>query len=251
MDKLMIPTMIAFYIFGTLIGSFLNVCIYRIPRGEDIVVTRSHCMSCGYQLKWYDLIPILSFVVLRGKCRKCNTQLSIQYPIIELINGVFYVLIYVTVGHSIRTILFCFLASALIVLSLIDWRTFEIPPGISIFIGILGIIQIMIDHKHWVDYIAGFFSVSVFLLVLFMLTRGQAMGFGDVKLMAATGLLLGWKLNILAFVIGCIVGSVIHLLRMKLQGESHQLAFGPYLAFGVLFSALWGNQLIEWYIKFL
>lgn len=251
MDKLMIPTMIAFYIFGTLIGSFLNVCIYRIPRGEDIVVTRSHCMSCGYQLKWYDLIPLLSFVVLRGKCRKCNTQLSIQYPIIELINGVFYVLIYLTVGHSIRTILFCFLASALIVLTLIDWRTFEIPPGISIFIGILGIIQIIIDHEHWVDYIAGFFSVSVFLLVLFMLTRGQAMGFGDVKLMAATGLLLGWKLNILAFVIGCIVGSVIHLLRMKLQGESHQLAFGPYLAFGVLFSALWGNQLIEWYIKFL
>ena len=243
--------MIAFYIFGTLIGSFLNVCIYRIPRGEDIVVTRSHCMSCGYQLRWYDLIPLLSFVVLRGKCRKCNTQLSIQYPIIELINGVFYVLIYLTVGHSIRTILFCFLASALIVLSLIDWRTFEIPPGISIFIGILGVIQIIIDREHWVDYIVGFFSVSVFLLLLFMLTRGQAMGFGDVKLMAATGLLLGWKINILAFVIGCIVGSVIHLLRMKIQGESHQLAFGPYLAFGVLFSALWGNQLIEWYIKFL
>lgn len=251
MDKLMIPTTIAFYIFGTLIGSFLNVCIYRIPRGEDIVVTRSHCMSCGYQLKWYDLIPLLSFVVLRGKCRKCNTQLSIQYPIIELINGVFYVLIYLTVGHSIRTILYCFLASAFIVLSLIDWRTFEIPQGISVFIGILGIIQIIIDHEHWGNYAAGFFSVSAFLLVLFILTRGQAMGFGDVKLMAATGLLLGWKLNILAFVIGCIVGSVIHLLRMKLQGESHQLAFGPYLAFGVLFSALWGERLIVWYINLL
>jgi len=247
----MIPTTIAFYIFGTLIGSFLNVCIYRIPRGEDIVVTRSHCMSCGYQLKWYDLIPLLSYVVLRGKCRKCHTKLSIQYPIIELINGVVYVAIYTAIGNKIDTILYCLLASALIVLSLIDWKTYEIPFGINIFIGILGIIKVIIDHEHWYLYIGGFFSVSLFLLLLLVLTRGQAMGGGDVKLMAATGLLLGWKLNLLSFMIGCIAASIIHLLRMKIQGESHRLAFGPYLALGVMISVLGGNQMIQWYIGLL
>jgi len=251
MDKLMIPTTIAFYIFGTLIGSFLNVCIYRIPRGEDIVVTRSHCMSCGYQLKWYDLIPLLSYVVLRGKCRKCHTKLSIQYPIIELINGVVYVAIYTAIGNKMDTILYCLLASALIVLSLIDWKTYEIPFGINIFIGILGIIKVIIDHEHWYLYIGGFFSVSLFLLLLLVLTRGQAMGGGDVKLMAATGLLLGWKLNLLSFMIGCIAASIIHLLRMKIQGESHRLAFGPYLALGVMISVLGGNQMIQWYIGLL
>ena len=251
MDKLMIPTIIAFYIFGTLIGSFLNVCIYRIPRGEDIVVTRSHCMSCGYQLKWYDLMPIISFIGLRGRWRKCHTKLSIQYPIIELINGVVYVAIYIAIGNKMDTVLYCLLASALIVLSLIDWKTYEIPFGINIFIGILGIIKVIIDHEHWYLYIGGFFSVSLFLLLLLVLTRGQAMGGGDVKLMAATGLLLGWKLNLLAFAFGCILGSVIHLFRMKIQGESHRLALGPYLALGVMISVLWGNQFIQWYIDLL
>lgn len=251
MNTLMIPIAITIFILGVLIGSFLNVCIYRIPRGEDIVVTSSHCMTCGYQLKWYDLIPVISFIGLRGRCRKCHTKLSVQYPIIELINGAIYVVIYAAIGNKITTILYCLLASALIVLSLIDWKTYEIPFGINIVIGVLGITQLIIDREHWYLYISGFFSVSLFLLLLFVLTRGQAIGGGDVKLMAATGLLLGWKLNVLAFVIGCILGSIIHLIRMKTKGESHRLALGPYLALGVMISALWGNQVIHWYIGLL
>ena len=251
MNTLMIPIAITIFILGVLIGSFLNVCIYRIPRGEDIVFTSSHCMTCGYQLKGYDLIPVISFIGLRGRCRKCHTKLSVQYPIIELINGVVYVVIYAAIGNKMITILYCLLASALIVLSLIDWKTYEIPFGINIFIGILGIIKVIIDHEHWYLYIGGFFSVSLFLLLLLVLTRGQAMGGGDVKLMAATGLLLGWKLNLLAFAFGCILGSVIHLFRMKIQGESHRLALGPYLALGVMISVLWGNQFIQWYIDLL
>jgi len=118
----------AIYIFliGIIIGSFLNVCIYRIPKGENIAVVRSHCMNCGYQLKWYDLFPIFSYIFLGGKCRKCKQKISIQYPLIEGLNGVLYLLIYMMYGVSMTTLLYCLLFSALIVISVIDFR--EVQP---------------------------------------------------------------------------------------------------------------------------
>ena len=239
------------FLYGLVIGSFLNVCIYRIPKGEDLAKKRSHCMRCEYQLKWYDLIPLFSWICLGGRCRKCKEKISIQYPLIELANGLLYLMVVAVKGFTLVSLIYCLMASALLVLAIIDFRTYEIPFGINIFIGILGIIKVIIDHEHWYLYIGGFFSVSLFLLLLLVLTRGQAMGGGDVKLMAATGLLLGWKLNLLAFAFGCILGSVIHLFRMKIQGESHRLALGPYLALGVMISVLWGNQFIQWYIDLL
>ncbi len=117
------------FVFGICIGSFLNVCIYRIPNKEDIVSERSHCMSCGNVLEWYELIPLFSFLVQGGKCRKCKVKLSIQYPLIEFLNGLVYVWIFAVCGFEIHSILYCLCASALIVLSMIDLRTFEIPIG--------------------------------------------------------------------------------------------------------------------------
>ncbi|MDE7430285.1 MAG: prepilin peptidase [Lachnospiraceae bacterium] len=235
------------FLFGIVIGSFLNVCIFRIPNKEDIVKTGSHCMSCGYRLKWYDMIPVASYLALRGKCRKCGAKLSVQYPLIEAANGILYVCIVWTGGLSIESLLYCLMASALIVLSVIDFRTYEIPFGINLFILALGLIRVVTDLQHILNYLIGLLAVSIVLAVLYYASGGRAIGGGDVKLMAACGLLLGWKLIILAFLLGCVLGAVIHVIRMKVSGEGRVLAMGPYLSLGVLISALWGEQMLNWY----
>ncbi|MFG6356022.1 MAG: prepilin peptidase [Acetatifactor sp.] len=251
----LMPQTIFLYIlvslYGIIIGSFLNVCIYRIPKKENIATTRSHCMSCGYQLKWYDLVPLFSYLALRGKCRKCGSRISVQYPLVEALNGGLYLLIFWRYGLSVDSLLYCLLFSALIVLSVIDFRTYEIPVGINIFILTLGLIRIVTDLSHWLSYGIGLLSVSVPLLLIYLVTKGRGIGGGDVKLMAAAGLLIGWKLNVLGFLLGCILGSVIHVCRMKLSGEGRTLAMGPYLAMGIAISVLWGEQMIAWYLSFM
>ena len=242
---------IPIFLYGLVIGSFLNVCIYRIPLGESISKERSHCMTCGYQLRWYDLVPLFSWLALRGKCRKCKTPISAQYPIIEAVNGVLYILIFAVNGMNMVSVLYCLMASALLALSVIDFRTYEIPFGFNVFIAVLGLIRIGLTLDNWHEFVIGFFAVSVLLEIILLVSGGRAIGGGDVKLMAAAGLLLGWKLIILAFFIGCILGSVIHIIRMKVSQAEHVLAMGPYLSAGVLIAALWGNQFIDWYFGFL
>ena len=239
---------IMIFLIGISIGSFLNVCIYRIPKKEDIVFERSHCMSCGNVLEWYELIPLFSFLVQGGKCRNCKTKLSVQYPLIELLNGLIYVWIFMAKGFQPESILFCICASVLIVISVIDWRTYEIPFGCNIVIGILGIVRVILDLAHWYDYVIGFFAVSGLFLIIYWITKGRGIGGGDIKLMAAAGLLLGWQNILLSLMIGSIAGSVIHLALMKIQGKDRVLAFGPYLAFGIFISMLYGNDIITWYL---
>lgn len=239
---------IMIFLVGISIGSFLNVCIYRIPKKEDIVFERSHCMSCGNVLKWYELIPLFSFLVQGGKCRNCKTKLSVQYPLIELLNGLIYVWIFMAKEFQPESILFCICASVLIVISVIDWRTYEIPFGCNIIIGILGIVRVFLNLAHWYDYVIGFFAVSGLFLIIYWITKGRGIGGGDIKLMAAAGLLLGWQNILLSLMIGSIAGSVIHLALMKIQGKDRVLAFGPYLAFGIFISMLYGNDIITWYL---
>lgn len=241
-------------LYGIIIGSFLNVCIYRIPKNESVVKVNSHCMSCGNRIKWYDLVPLASFLILRGKCRYCKTKLSWQYPIVEFSTGVLYALIAVFVGFDsvdsiIKTVLYCLCSSALLALSVIDWRSFEIPIAFNIFIGILGIIRLLTDLEHWYVYIIGLFSVSGFLYILYIITNGRGIGGGDVKLMAAAGLLVGWKYILLSLVLGCVLGSVIHLALMKIQNKERVLAFGPYLSAGIFISMIMGDQIISWYLN--
>ena len=246
----MIPTILLYitiFIFGIVIGSFLNVCIYRIPKKEDIVKINSHCMSCNYNLKWYDLVPLFSYIFLGGRCRKCKTKLSIQYPLIEGLNGILYVLVVAVNGFTIESLLYCLMFSALVTLSVIDFRTYEIPFGINLFILALGLIRVAMDYKNFLNYLIGFISVSGFLYLLYLLTKGRGIGGGDIKLMAVSGLMLGWKCNILALAFGCIIGSVIHLIRMKVSKEDHVLALGPYLSIGIMIAALWGESLLKWY----
>lgn len=235
-------------LFGIFVGSFLNVCILRIPAGESIVTTPSHCPHCGKRLHWYELVPLLSWLAQRGTCRGCKAPISAQYPLIELANGVLWVLCCAVLGFSLDTLLCCAMTSALLVLSVIDGRTQEIPPGINYFIFALGVLRTLLAPADWKNHVAGFFAISLFLLVLALL---GGMGGGDVKLMAAAGLFLGWKAIIFAFFTGCIVGAVIHVARMKLCNASRRLAFGPYLSVGIAVAMLWAEPLIGWYLALL
>lgn len=239
---------VTIFLYGIIIGSFLNVCIFRIPKSESILPD-SHCRNCGHKLRWYDLFPVFSYILLRGRCRYCGNRISLQYPLVEVCNGILYVIVYKANGLNVESILFCLMTSALIVISVIDERTFEIPVGCNIFLAGLGIISCIYDYVHIWEHVIGAICVSLILYLLFLLSGGQAIGGGDVKLMAAAGLLLGWKKITLAFFLGCILGSVIHLVRMRISKKEHVLAMGPYLSAAIYLCALWGDMAIEWYLK--
>ena len=176
-----------------------------------------------------------------------------QYPIIEGLNGFLWVFVFLVNGMNVMSVVYCLMTSALLVLSVIDWRTFEIPFGINVFLGILGIVAVVLDKGEWLNHVIGAVCVSGFLLLLYLLSKGRAIGGGDIKLMSVSGLLIGGAsmicaMCILAFLLGCIVGSVIHLFRMKISKEGHVLAMGPYLAAGIFLAALFGGQWIHWYL---
>ena len=242
---------IIIFVFGIVIGSFLNVCIYRLPLHESIITAPSHCMTCGRKLKGYDMVPVFSWIVLGGTGRNCKSKISAQYPIIEALNGILYVLVCVVNGLTWVSLLYCLMVSALLTLSLIDWRTYEIPFGINVFLFILGIAAAWLDRGNITSHLIVLICVSAFLEILFLVSGGSAIGGGDVKLMASCGLILGWKLIILAFLLGCIIGSVVHVIRIKISGAGRVLAMGPYLSVGIFLAALWGNTWISWYIGLL
>ena len=245
MDNLIIA-MLA--LFGLCVGSFLNVLIYRIPKGEEFVRTPSHCMKCGHNLKWYENIPLVSWLIQGGKCRACGVKLSAQYPIVEALNGGMWLLTGILFkGDWITVALYCGLFSLLLTLSVIDWRTFTIPNGINLAIFILGIIRLVTDLKNWPLYVVGMLSVSLVFLLLYVLTRGNGLGMGDIKLVGAAGLLLGWQNMLLAVLVGSLSGAVIHSIRMR-GGEGKKLAFGPYLAAGMWLAALAGEPIISAYL---
>lgn len=246
------------FLVGIVVGSFLNVLIFRIPLKEDIAVERSHCMHCGHILSWYELIPLISWIIQGGKCRACKAKISAQYPIVEALNAILWIGVVLIWGLRWETILFCICSSILIVLAVIDERTQEIPIGLNIAIAILGVARVILvltkqatASGPWYEYVIGAFVVSGLFLIIVLITKGRGMGGGDVKLMAAAGLLLGWKHILLAMMIGCILGSVIHIIRMNVnKKKEHVLAFGPYLAAGIYLTILFGNPIIQWYLGF-
>lgn len=237
------------FLLGLCAGSFCNVLIFRIPRGEEFVFTPSHCMTCGHRLSWYELIPVLSWLIQGGKCRICGVKLSAQYPIIEAVNGVMWLVTGILFrGDWVTAALYCCLFSMLLTLSVIDWRSFIIPNGINLAIFLLGLVRVATDPENWLTYLIGMVSVSGVFLLLHILTGGDGMGMGDVKLVGAAGLLLGWQNMILAVLVGSLSGAIIHSVRMR-RGAGKRLAFGPYLAGGIWFAALVGEPLIRGYLQ--
>lgn len=233
---------------GLCVGSFCNVLIFRLPRGEEFVKTPSHCMACGHRLRWYELIPVASWLAQGGKCRACGEKISAQYPVVEALNGGAWLLAaWLYQAEPLRAVLYSLLFSLLTVVALIDWRTFEIPNGVNLAIFLLGAVQLAGDTAHWKTYLIGMFSVSLLFLLLWFVTKGSGLGMGDVKLMGAAGLLLGWQRILLAMILGSVSGAIIHSVRMK-RGAPRKLAFGPYLAAGIWVAALWGDRLIAAYL---
>lgn len=246
------------FLYGIVIGSFLNVCIYRIPKQESIVTVGSHCMNCNHPLAWYDLFPLFSFLFLGGKCRYCKVKLSPQYPIIEATNGVLYVLTFMVLGFHIKTVLTVLLVSTLLVISVIDFRTLTIPPVLNVTILVLAVIYTGVDFVQngyrlqvLVDHGVGFLAVSVFLFICLLLTKGRGIGGGDIKLMAVAGLYVGWKNSIFALVAGCLLGVLFECIRMAKTKEKGKFAFGPYLSAGIYLSLLVGDIFWRWYLGFL
>ena len=235
-------------LLGLCVGSFCNVLIFRLPKGEEFVKTPSHCMACGHRLRWFELVPVVSWLAQGGKCRACGVKLSAQYPIVEALNGGAWLLAaWLFRGDMVRAALYAALFSLLTVVAVIDWRTFEIPNGLNLAIFLLGVVQLVADRRNWSLYLIGMCSVSLLFLLLWFITRGNGLGMGDVKLMAAAGLLLGWPRILLAMILGSVSGALIHTLRMR-RGAGRKLAFGPYLSAGIWVAALFGERLIGAYL---
>ncbi len=158
---------------------------------------------------------------------------------------ILYLLIFCVKGFSPISFLYCFMSLILLEISVVDFHTYQIPLSFNGLITVLGLMRMILDLENWSDYVIGFFCVSSFLLVLCFFSKGKAFGGGDVKLMATAGLLLGWRAIIVAFMIGCVLCAVIHLIRMKIYGENRILAMGPYLSMGIFIAALFGEEIFR------
>lgn len=250
---------ILIFTLGIIIGSFLNVCIYRIPREESIVFPSSHCTYCSTPLKWYDLIPIFSFLSLRGKCRYCGGAISPQYPIVELLNGFLCLLNFYYFGLSIDFVFYSFLISILIVISFIDYYEQIIPDGLVFIILVSSIIYkftIYFIYKSpitlW-NSIMGFLTGGLLFLLIAVVSKG-AMGGGDIKLIAVLGFILGLKKTLLNILLSFLIGAVfsILLLLSGKKGRKDAIPFGPFICLAFLITILYGDGIINWYIsKFL
>lgn len=238
------------FIFGMVIGSFVNVLIYRLPQGESFIRGRSHCPACNRQLRAVDLLPVFSYIFLRGRCRYCGAKISPRYPLVELISGVAAVLSLGIYGVSWSAAAVFALIAGLIAIAFIDWDTMEIPNGLVIYLFIPAIaLCFFLPDVSWPSHLIGFFAVSLPLLLLATLIKGS-FGGGDIKMMAACGLALGWQLSLVALFIALLTGGAygIYLLRgRKSSGKAH-MPFGPYLALGVAVALLWGRGIWQWYL---
>lgn len=243
---------ITFGLFGLFVGSFLNVCIYRIPRGNFFSSNRSFCPHCRTALRWYELIPVFSYIFLKGRCRTCKEKINIRYPIIESLNMLLWILAYIAFGLSFYTILVIILFSILLVLSMIDIDIKEIPNGIILAILIIGVISFFVNDGPeviWWHKLLGLVAMSVPFLIIGIITGG--IGGGDIKLLFAAGLFMGWKLIILGGLLGVIIGGILAVILMitKKAKKKTEMPLGPSLALGFAIAILYGNNILDWYIN--
>ncbi|MCD7773333.1 MAG: prepilin peptidase [Ruminococcus sp.] len=246
------------FIFGAIIGSFLNVCIYRLPTGESIVTGGSHCMTCKEKIKKYDLIPIVSYIILKGKCRSCGAKISPRYAVVEALTGVLYVLtfMYFGIDSCVEAVLVCMLLSCLIIVFFMDLDTRLINMPVVGTIGLLAVIKLVLtltgaaefsNPLSWQYTLFGALVISVPFLLIFLFSKGKALGFGDVMLVLAGGAYLGLKAAIIAAFIGLITGSVAGLISKHRLGDS-MFAFGPWLSLGIAVAAFFGDYLADLYL---
>ncbi len=234
-----------FFLYGAILGSFAYVVIERTLAGERLS-GRSHCFSCRKQLPFYDLIPVLSWLCLKGRCRYCHAQIPFSYPFSELLCGILFCLCYARFGLSLKTFMLCLMAFILFIISVIDAKTLLVSDYFLLMLALISVIWFFSGKQTFCNAFLGFLSA----LPLWLLVYFGGLGSGDALLMMISGLILGLPANILAFFLGCCCASfinVIGLLRHKTRQK--EIAFIPYLSIGIFIAALWGDTLISWYIN--
>ncbi|GAA0108793.1 MULTISPECIES: A24 family peptidase [Clostridium] len=241
-------------IIGLCIGSFLNVCIYRIPREESIAFPPSHCTSCGYELKAVDLIPVISYLFLKRKCRKCGEKISINYPLVELLNGVLYLLIFLRFGLSLSFVFYSLLTSLLIVISYIDLDSKYIYSSTTILGVVLAAIYIVVglytkDISISNNVLGGAIGYGIIYLIV-VITKG--MGQGDAEVAGVCGLFIGIKGILVCLFIAVVLGGLVAaiILIFKLKEKKSEIAFSPYISIGSIVYILLGKEILSLYLNF-
>jgi len=250
------PELLMVVIIGLCVGSFLNVCAYRLPLDESIVSPRSRCTSCGRTLTWFDNLPVLSWVALRGRCRTCKQPVSWMYPAVEIVTALVFVILYLTYGPTLLSLARAVFACALIVLFITDLQHKILPNVITLPGIVVGFVCSLFLPPGWVSSLIGLVVGGGFLLAIaeaYYRVRGQeGLGMGDVKLLAMIGAFLGWKLVLLTLVFASFTGSLAGgLLIASGRGNmKYALPFGTFLAVGALLAATWGEPIADWYFGF-
>lgn len=246
------------FIFGAIIGSFLNVCIYRLPKKESLLFPSSHCTHCDQPIKFYDNIPIISYIILGGKCRHCKEHISIRYPIVEGLSGLLCLALFIKYGLTIQFLLYFLFVSSLFIITFIDIDYQIIPDIISIpgiFFGIGA--SFFIPQMSWLQSFFGILVGGGFLFLVGIgykwLTGRNGMGGGDVKLLAMSGAWLGCKaipfVLLSSSLIGALIGGFSLLINKK--GLRHKIPFGPFLSLGSIIYIFFGLELTNWYITYI
>lgn len=244
-------TGIAFVIFGAVIGSFLNVLADRVPRGMSIVSPPSQCPHCGRRLKPIELIPVLSYLLVRGKCRTCKSHIPIRILFVEIATGILYGLIWQRYGLSFDTLLGCLFASFLITILVIDLEHHRILNVMTYPAYIIALISLpLIFKRDMIEVLAGG-ALGFTLLLIITLLKPAAMGMGDVKLAALIGFVLGYPSVLLAMFLAFTIGGLISggLLIAKVIGRKDRVAFAPYLAAGGILTMLYGQEMLNWWLS--
>jgi len=247
---------IAVFLFGLCIGSFLNVCIHRIPASQSIVFPGSACPRCAAPIRFYDNIPVLSYLWLLGKCRQCKSPISVRYPLVELLTGLFALAVYAKFGLSLAALVYFVFIAVLILITFIDLDHRIIPdvlslPGIAVFF----LAGLALPNIHWLDSLLGILvgggSLYLVALVYYLLTRKEGMGGGDIKLLAMIGALVGWKGVLFTIFVSSAVGTVAGLGVMLFTRQNLKLAipFGPFLAIGAATYLFFGSRVLSWYFQ--
>lgn len=240
------------FILGLLIGSFLNVCVYRIPQDESISYPPSHCTNCKNRIKPYDLIPVVSYIFLRGKCRYCGENISIKYPLIELFTGIIFVGLYDHYGISLDLAKYLILGAYLIVIGLIDFNTTDVYFKTTLSGSLVGIafLGVKLYYGEGIStYIIGALIGAGFIAIIILLTGG--MGWGDAEICALCGIYIGAKLTVLTLFLSVILGGAIGviLILTKIKTRKDYIPFGPYIVIGALIALFWGESIINWYLS--
>ena len=242
--------------FGLAVGSFLNVCIYRVPRRESIVTPPSHCPQCGASVRWYHNVPVLGYLALRGRCRDCGEPISIVYPLVEAGVALLFVLHFRHVGWQPLLISRLAFSSAMVALFVIDLQHQLLPnritvPGVAVGLGLSTVMQ-----PGWVSALIGAAAGGGILLAIaeaYERVRGEeGLGGGDVKMLAMIGAFLGWQLMLVTLMLASVLGSVVGvgLIATGRGGMKYKLPFGTFLAVGALTASVVGQPLLSWYLSF-